>query len=43
MDVYGHVAVFLGKALGARVHGGSVEMLEEMDRAGFKGRKTKKG
>ncbi|KIH56683.1 enoyl-CoA hydratase/isomerase family protein [Ancylostoma duodenale] len=43
VDVYGHVAVFLGKALGARVHGGSVEMLEEMDRAGFKGRKTKKG
>ncbi|EYB81278.1 hypothetical protein Y032_0387g452 [Ancylostoma ceylanicum] len=43
VDVYGHVALFLGKALGARVHGGSVEMLDEMDKAGFKGRKTKKG
>ncbi|VDM69930.1 unnamed protein product, partial [Strongylus vulgaris] len=42
VDVYGHVAVFLGKALGPRVHGGSVELLEEMAGAGFKGRKTGK-
>ncbi|CAJ0595187.1 unnamed protein product [Cylicocyclus nassatus] len=43
VDVYGHVAVFLGKALGPRVHGGSVELLEEMAGAGLKGRKTGKG
>ncbi|CAI5440524.1 unnamed protein product [Caenorhabditis angaria] len=43
LDVAEHVAHFLGKALGPRVHGGSLELLSELVNAGHKGRKTGKG
>ncbi|CAB02799.1 Trifunctional enzyme subunit alpha, mitochondrial [Caenorhabditis elegans] len=43
LDVAEHVARYLGTALGPRVHGGSVDLLSELVRAGHKGRKTSKG
>jgi len=43
LDVAQHVATFLGKALGPRVHGGSAELLTELVNAGHKGRKTSSG
>ncbi|KAK0429221.1 hypothetical protein QR680_011259 [Steinernema hermaphroditum] len=43
LDVAQHVATFLGKALGPRVHGGSSELLSELVNAGHKGRKTSSG
>lgn len=43
LDVAEHVAQFLGKALGPRVGGGSIDLLSEMISNGYKGRKSGKG
>ncbi|VDK88538.1 unnamed protein product, partial [Onchocerca ochengi] len=43
IDVAQHVAKFLGEALGPRIGGGSITLLEEMVASGFKGRKSGKG
>uniref|UniRef100_A0A914H7H5 enoyl-CoA hydratase n=1 Tax=Globodera rostochiensis TaxID=31243 RepID=A0A914H7H5_GLORO len=43
LDVGDHVAAFLSKALGPRVQGGSPELLAELTRAGFKGKKSGAG
>uniref|UniRef100_A0A0N5AT83 Trifunctional enzyme subunit alpha, mitochondrial n=1 Tax=Syphacia muris TaxID=451379 RepID=A0A0N5AT83_9BILA len=43
LDVAEHVAKFLGKALGARIGGGSVDLLSEMVAKGCKGRKSGSG
>jgi len=43
LDVGEHVASFLGKALGPRVQGGSIEFLSELIKAGHKGKKTNSG
>ncbi|KAJ1347002.1 hypothetical protein KIN20_001935 [Parelaphostrongylus tenuis] len=43
LDVSEHVAHFLGQALGPRVRGGSAELLSDMVKAGFKGKKSEKG
>ncbi|EFO18646.2 fatty acid oxidation complex [Loa loa] len=43
IDVAHHVAKFLGEALGPRIGGGSITVLEEMIASGFKGRKSGKG
>ncbi|KAL3075970.1 hypothetical protein niasHT_037223 [Heterodera trifolii] len=43
LDVGEHVATFLGKALGPRVQGGSSELLAELTKAGFKGKKSGAG
>ncbi|CAB3407534.1 unnamed protein product [Caenorhabditis bovis] len=43
LDVCEHVAKFLGKALGPRVRGGSVELLSELVGGGNKGKKNGKG
>uniref|UniRef100_A0A183C806 Trifunctional enzyme subunit alpha, mitochondrial n=1 Tax=Globodera pallida TaxID=36090 RepID=A0A183C806_GLOPA len=43
LDVGDHVAAFLSKSLGPRVQGGSPELLAELTRAGFKGKKSGAG
>ncbi|CAG9537291.1 unnamed protein product [Cercopithifilaria johnstoni] len=43
IDVAQHVAKFLGEALGPRIGGGSITVLEEMIASEFKGRKSGKG
>uniref|UniRef100_A0A158P8I6 enoyl-CoA hydratase n=1 Tax=Angiostrongylus cantonensis TaxID=6313 RepID=A0A158P8I6_ANGCA len=43
LDVSEHVAHFLGQALGPRVRGGSADLLSDMVKAGFKGKKSDKG
>lgn len=43
LDVGEHVGIFLGKALGPRVQGGSIDLLTELVQAGHKGRKTNSG
>ncbi|KAM3722131.1 Trifunctional enzyme subunit alpha [Dirofilaria immitis] len=43
IDVAQHVAKFLQEALGPRIGGGSIALLEEMIASGFKGRKSGKG
>jgi enoyl-CoA hydratase/long-chain 3-hydroxyacyl-CoA dehydrogenase len=43
IDVGAHVSTYLAKALGPRVGGGSVEMLEEMVKAKMLGRKSNAG
>jgi len=43
LDVGQHVASFIGKALGPRVQGGSLELMSRLVDAGHKGKKTNKG
>uniref|UniRef100_A0A914VLG1 Trifunctional enzyme subunit alpha, mitochondrial n=1 Tax=Plectus sambesii TaxID=2011161 RepID=A0A914VLG1_9BILA len=43
VDVAAHVAQFLGGALGPRMGGANIEVLNEMVTSGFKGKKTNKG
>ncbi|KAL3080446.1 hypothetical protein niasHT_038883 [Heterodera trifolii] len=43
LDYMENLTIFLGKALGPRVQGGSSELLAELTKAGFKGKKSRAG